>query len=133
MDGILLCLFFGRSRSKEKAEGGDSSKEKKKDKDDKEDEKEKDAGVGQPGPGAADMFAQQFFPFSSLLCSPAFLKFYIILCVWVCVYHLFAWCHLHRMSGVTDGVEVPCGPWESNLSPLEEKPVLITAEPALQP
>ena len=34
--------------------------------------------------------------------------------------------------GVTDGDELPCGCWESNLDPLEEQPVLLTIEPSLQ-
>jgi hypothetical protein len=32
--------------------------------------------------------------------------------------------------GVTDDCEPPCGCWESNL---QEQPVLLTAEPSLQP
>jgi hypothetical protein len=35
-------------------------------------------------------------------------------------------------TGVADGCELPCGCWESNLSPLEEQAVLLTAEPCLQ-
>jgi len=35
-------------------------------------------------------------------------------------------------AGVTDGYELPCGCWELNLGPLEEQPVLLTAEPSLQ-
>jgi hypothetical protein len=33
---------------------------------------------------------------------------------------------------VTDGCRKPCGGWELNHSPLEEHPVLLTAEPFLQ-
>ena len=33
----------------------------------------------------------------------------------------------------TDGCEPPCGCWELNSGPLEEQPVLLTAEPSLQP
>ncbi|XP_076403139.1 uncharacterized protein LOC143267692 [Peromyscus maniculatus bairdii] len=39
-----------------------------------------------------------------------------------------------RASGlITDGCEPPCGSWELNSGPLEEQPVLSTAEPSLQP
>jgi hypothetical protein len=31
------------------------------------------------------------------------------------------------------GCEPPCGGWELNSRPLEEQPVLLTAEPSLQP
>ena len=34
---------------------------------------------------------------------------------------------------VTDSCEPPCGCWELNPGPLEEQPVLLTTEPALQP
>ena len=36
-------------------------------------------------------------------------------------------------TGVTDRCEMPCGYWALNASPLEEQPVLLTAEPSLQP
>ena len=36
-------------------------------------------------------------------------------------------------TGVIDGCETPCGCWELNLGPLQEQPVLLTAEPSLQP
>ena len=35
--------------------------------------------------------------------------------------------------GVTDVWELPCGCWELNPGPLKEQPVLLTAEPSLQP
>jgi hypothetical protein len=34
---------------------------------------------------------------------------------------------------ITDGCEPPCGCWELNSGTLEEQPVLLTAEPTLQP
>jgi hypothetical protein len=34
---------------------------------------------------------------------------------------------------ITDGCEPPCGCWELNSGPLEKWPVLLTAEPSLQP
>ena len=34
---------------------------------------------------------------------------------------------------VKDSCEPPCGCWELNLCPLEEQPVLLTAEPSLPP
>jgi hypothetical protein len=33
---------------------------------------------------------------------------------------------------ITDGCEPPCGYWELNSGPLEEQPMLLTAEPSLQ-
>ena len=33
----------------------------------------------------------------------------------------------------TDGLEPPYGGWDLNSGPLEEKSVLLTAEPSLQP
>jgi hypothetical protein len=42
--------------------------------------------------------------------------------------------HQKRASEpITDGCEPPCGCWELNSGPLEEQPVLLTAEPSLQP
>ena len=35
--------------------------------------------------------------------------------------------------GVTAHCELPCDWWDLNLGPLEEQPVLLTAEPSLQP
>ena len=34
---------------------------------------------------------------------------------------------------ITDGCEPPCGCWELNAGLLEEQPVLLSAEPSLQP
>ena len=34
---------------------------------------------------------------------------------------------------IIDVFEPPCGCWELNSRPLEEKPVLLTSEPSLQP
>lgn len=36
-------------------------------------------------------------------------------------------------TGVTDSCEPPCGCWESISGPLEEQPLLLAAEPSLQP
>jgi len=36
-------------------------------------------------------------------------------------------------TGVTDDCELSCGCWELNLRPLVEQPMLLTAEPSLQP
>ena len=36
-------------------------------------------------------------------------------------------------DSLTDGCEPPCGVWESNSGPMEEQPVLLTAEPSHQP
>ena len=35
-------------------------------------------------------------------------------------------------TGVTDSCELPCGCWGLNPGPLEEQPVVLTAEPSLQ-
>ena len=37
------------------------------------------------------------------------------------------------VTGITHICEPPCACWESNLGPVEEQPVLLTAEPSLQP
>jgi hypothetical protein len=36
-------------------------------------------------------------------------------------------------AGATVSCELPCGCWELNLGPLQEEPVLLTAEPSFQP
>jgi hypothetical protein len=36
------------------------------------------------------------------------------------------------LGPIADGCEPPCGCWELNSGPLEEKPVLLTAESSLQ-
>lgn len=36
-------------------------------------------------------------------------------------------------TGVTDGWELPCGCWDMNPDPLQEQPVLVTAETSLRP
>jgi hypothetical protein len=42
--------------------------------------------------------------------------------------------HQKRSSDlITDGCEPPCGCWELNSGPVEEQPVLLTAEPSPQP
>ena len=63
-------------------------------------------------------------------------------CIHVCV-RLCAWCLWRPEERALDpiGLELQavvnitctCGCWQSNLDPLEEQPVLLTAEPALQP
>ena len=42
-------------------------------------------------------------------------------------------CHRSPGTGIRDSCELPCGCWELNPGPLEEQPVLLTAEPSLQP
>jgi hypothetical protein len=37
-----------------------------------------------------------------------------------------------RGTGVTDNCGPPCRSWELNQGPLEEQPVLLSAEPSLQ-
>ena len=58
------------------------------------------------------------------------------LCASIFCIHACLW-EIARSSetgiGVTDSCELPCGFWELNPSPLEEQPVLLTAEPSLQP
>jgi hypothetical protein len=40
--------------------------------------------------------------------------------------------HTRRGHQIPDGCEPSCGYWELNSEPLEEQPVLLTAEPCLQ-
>jgi hypothetical protein len=54
-------------------------------------------------------------------------------CVYVSVHHICALCPWmpedsigSPETGVTEGCESPCWCWDSNLSPLEEQPVLLT-------
>ncbi|KAM7331959.1 hypothetical protein ACRRTK_008667 [Alexandromys fortis] len=42
-------------------------------------------------------------------------------------------CQKRTSDPIVDGHEPPCGCWELNSGPLEEQPVLLTAEPSLQP
>ena len=55
--------------------------------------------------------------------------YWCLSCIHVCMYVCV------RVSGtrVIDSCELPCECWELNLDPLEEKPVLLTVEPPLQP
>lgn len=58
-----------------------------------------------------------------------FLKFYLILHVWLCCLCLVPEEVLAPPgTGVTDGCEVSCGCWKSNLGLLQEQSVLLTAE-----
>ena len=44
--------------------------------------------------------------------------------------------HVHQKRAsdpITDGREPPCACWELSSGPLEEKPLLLTAGPSLQP
>jgi hypothetical protein len=40
---------------------------------------------------------------------------------------------LNPQELLSDGFKLPCGCWELNPSPQEDLPVLLTAEPSLQP
>ena len=42
-------------------------------------------------------------------------------------------CQKRASDPTIDGCEPPCDCWELNSDPLEEQPVLLTAEPFLQP
>ena len=55
-------------------------------------------------------------------------NYLLILCVWV---HFFR--HKKESAPITDGCELPCGCWDLNSGPLEERSLLLTAEPSLQP
>jgi hypothetical protein len=64
-----------------------------------------------------------------------FLLIFFIFILWT----LVIWLHIYLCegirlpeTGVTDSCELPCGCWELYLGPLEEQPVLLTAEPSLQ-
>ena len=41
-------------------------------------------------------------------------------------------CQKRASDLITDGCEPPCDCWELNSGPLEEQPMLLTAEPSLQ-
>ena len=61
-----------------------------------------------------------------------FFKDSFISCMWVHCSCLQT--HQKRASDlITDGCEPPCGCWGLNSGPLEEQPVLLTAESSLQP
>jgi hypothetical protein len=61
-----------------------------------------------------------------LLMSNHFFNF-ILFNIWVlCCIYIF-------LASPVDGCEPPCGCWELNSGPLEEQPVLLTADPSLQP
>lgn len=73
-----------------------------------------------------------------------YLYFYFIcvgiLPVCISVHHMHALCPWRSEDGIessgtglTDGCDPPCGCWELNTDPLEEKPVLLTPELLLQP
>jgi hypothetical protein len=85
--------------------------------------------------------SKQIFLFSSrfLISSFFFLKKDLFVYLFIYTFCALVFC-LHvclckgvRSSGtgVTDRCELPCGCWELNLGPLEEQPVLLTAEPSL--
>ena len=42
-------------------------------------------------------------------------------------------CQKRTSDSIIDGCEPSCGCWELNSGPLEEQPVLLTAEPSLSP
>jgi hypothetical protein len=57
----------------------------------------------------------------------------------ISMYHMHSWYPWRPEEGigfsrteVTEGYELPCRCWELNLGPLQEQPVLFTAEPFLQ-
>lgn len=46
--------------------------------------------------------------------------------------------HMHEgtespKTEISDSDELPCGVWELSLGPLQEQPMVLTAEPPLQP
>jgi hypothetical protein len=68
-----------------------------------------------------------------------FLPFSLSLSHFLSLYLFYVHCgsprtHQRRASDpITDVFEPPRGYWELNSGPLEEEPVLLTAEPSLQP
>lgn len=61
-------------------------------------------------------------------------------CACLAVYHMCAWCFQMPEEGrrslgtvVTDSCGLPCGYWGLNPGPLEELPLLLTANLSLQP
>jgi hypothetical protein len=52
------------------------------------------------------------------------------------VHHMCVYCPQRPEEGVRvpkTGVTDSCEGWDSNLDPLDKQPVLVTAEPSLQP
>jgi hypothetical protein len=47
-----------------------------------------------------------------------------------CLENCSSQCVRSSGTGVTDNCELLCGCWELNSAPLEEQPVLLTAEPS---
>jgi len=85
---------------------------------------------------------------SLLPCSLAACFYYYYCCCCCCCCLWVFWLHIHLFTvctqclqtpqeairpGVTDCSELPCGYWDSNPGPPVEQPVLLTAEPWLQP
>jgi hypothetical protein len=67
-----------------------------------------------------------------VLISYLFKRDLFILCIWA--HYGCLKTHQERASDpITDGYEPPCGCWELNSGPLEEKLVFLTTEPTLQP
>lgn len=65
---------------------------------------------------------------------------YMGVCLHLSLHHMHAWSPKSPeegvrspRTGVIDGCESPCGPWESNPGHLEEEPMLLTIEPSILP
>jgi hypothetical protein len=59
--------------------------------------------------------------------------FNFYLCTYEYSLYIYGTCQRTASDPITEGCEPPCGCWELNSGPLEEYPMLLTAEPSLQP
>lgn len=69
-----------------------------------------------------------------------FIHFMYVLPMFKYVRHIYVWCSLKSVKGkdflqleFPDGCDLTCGCFESNLDSLQEKHMLLTADPPLQP
>lgn len=58
----------------------------------------------------------------------------------ISTHHMYTWYSLRQdedfsspRTAFTDGCDLPCGSWQSNLGPREKQPTFLTPEPSIQP
>ena len=71
-------------------------------------------------------------PVAVTCCKPVVCLSVCFLKIIICKYTVAVFRHTRR-DLITGGCEPPCGCWDLNSGPLEEQPVLLTADPSLQP
>jgi hypothetical protein len=84
-------------------------------------------------------YYKQYLFLSDTFYHSFFFSVYEVLPTFMSVFHIFAWYPQRPKEGVTSprtgvkkGCELPCGCWEVNLGPLEEKPPSFSDESTLQ-